>query len=398
MVGKMIGAQDSLDVSQLSDVALPRSSRIEVVESSDERLVVFIRGSRLDGLARAVFALFQVLVGAIGCGALLYLGVLIGAGMTGWFIFGIVLVQGIAGGARFVEWLRRSFAELCLFVEPGRFVTQRVLFGRKQIRETLLGPQSSVEVVNYGTTKSRIHVNGSDGPMEFGGELGLRDQEWLAGAINRFVATDAVPIPAVRRPDGMIEEIPPMLGREQLQFVPRIVVEEASNDRLCYRRRVYGGSRELYLFLVSELIVFAFIEVTLQQQNGGPGWFFGIVAPLFEGVILLAITLTLIGTLKIEVTAEAIRADWGFGPLHIRRRIRTERLTRIVVRYPAHVPRGFASRFSGSSRTPAFATCLAVDGKHTFILNNPGDLSTARRIGGILRSELAGMGRPTDDV
>ena len=234
--------------------------------------------------------------------------------------------------------------------------------------------------------------------MEFGSELDLPDQEWLAGAINGFIAADAAPIPVIRHANGMLEEVPPPLGTDQLQFVPRIVVEEASDARLCYRRRIHGGSWEIYGFLVTELIVFAFVEATLHQQNGGAGWIFGIVAPLLEMLILSAIGLTLIGSLKIEVTADAIVADWGFGLFHIRRRLPAERISRIVVRYPERAPRLFYSRFSGTSRTPAFAMCQAVDGKRTLTLSHPGDLATARRLGGILRHELARMGRPTDDV
>ncbi len=398
MVANLASPNGALDVPAPSDLDLPRSGRIQVVESSAERLVVFIQRSRLDGLGRATFALFQVVVGAVGCALLLYVGMPPAGGTTAWLIFGIVLVQGAIGAARFSEWLRRNFAQLCLFVEPGRFVMQRVLFGRKQIRETLLGPPASVEIINYGTAKSKIHVNGSDGPTEFGTELDLREQEWLTGAINRFIAPAAGPIPTIRQANGMVEEIPPMLGLDQLQFVPRIVVEEASNERLCYRRRIYGGSWELYGFLVSELIVFVFIEATLHQQNGGAGWLFGVVAPLFETVILLAIAMTLFATLKFEMTADWIVADWRFVLFHIRRRLPTERVSRIVVRYPAHSPRLFQSRSSRNARTPAFAMCLAVNGKRTFTLINPGDLPTARRIGGILRQELARMGRPTDDV
>jgi hypothetical protein len=46
----------------------------------------------------------------------------------------------------------------------------------------------------------------------------------------------------------------------------------------------------------------------------------------------------------------------------------------------------------------ANVACLAVSGEQPVVVSTPGDVSTARRVGGILRHELARMGRPTDDV
>ena len=59
-----------------------------------------------------------------------------------------------------------------LSVEEGRFVVQRVLLGRKQIHETILGPRPSAEIVTEMNQNGTIHVNGVAGKEEFGAWLG----------------------------------------------------------------------------------------------------------------------------------------------------------------------------------------------------------------------------------
>ena len=153
----------------------------------------------------------------------------------------------------------------------------------------------------------------------FGTGLTGREQKALVDAINRIIASAAVPVRAVRQPNGMLEEVPPPLGLNELQHVPRIVVEEASSDRLCYRRRIYSGGWEMYAFLFTQLLTFTFVEMTLHQANAaGAGWqgiLFTIVLPPFEVLFLLGIAFCLFGTLKIELTADWIVAEWGFRPV-----------------------------------------------------------------------------------
>jgi hypothetical protein len=120
---------------------------------------------------------------------------------------------------------------------------------------------------------------------------------------------------------------------------------------------------------------------------------FAVIAPFLEVSLFLLSVCTVLGTLTIDLTADWLVAEWRFGPVRVRRRLATDGISRIVNRYgvpsPGHL--GFAP-------AGGLAMCLAVYGKRTFTLNFPGDLPTARRVGGILRHELARMGRPTDDV
>jgi hypothetical protein len=405
MVANLASPPNGVDASFLTDRSVPAQGRIQVVESSPDRLVVYIAHRAEDPWARAIhaFAVAEVAIGsaAVAIFILLQFALPPGLGAGGWLVIGLSVAMAVTGLVRLLEWRRKRLAQLYVSVEPGRFIIQRVLSGQKQIRETILGPRSNAEIIGRGIYRSTIQVNGSERKEELDTALTQREQEWLVDAINRLITPNSAPIPAIRSAKGMIEEIPPPRGLDELRLVPRIVVEEASNERLCYRRPTYNGSWELYAVLVAELLSFAFVESTIGQNGLGGGWswaFYRICMPLSETVFLLAIATILFGTLRIELTADWLVARWGLGPLRLRRRAATQRISRLVVRYPERPPRLFAWISSSTARTPWCATCLAVDGTNTMTLNSVGDLPTARRIGGILRHELARMGRPTDDV
>ncbi len=376
-----------------TDFAGPSPERIQVVESSPDRLVVYLPHCASTGILRVARALMQVALGIVLC--VIFGGA--GIGVSGWLVVAIVAAISVRSLATLVEWSRQRLTQMYLSVEEGRFVVQRVLLGRKQIHETILGPRPSAEIVTEMNQNGTIHVNGVAGKEEFGAWLDRREQQWLVQAVNRLNVANAVPPPAVRLGNGLVEEVPRPVGRDELHLIPRIVVKEASDDRLCYRRRIVGASWKLYTFLFVQICVFAFAELTLRQGNAlGAGWqwfLLAVMVPFFEVSLFLFCVCTLLGTLTIDLTADWLIADWRVGPIRVRRRLGTDRISRIVIRYGTPSPGRLLFVPAGG-----LAMSLAVDGKRTFNLNSPGDLPTARRVGGILRHELARMGRPTDDV
>ena len=222
---------------------------------------------------RRTLAVAQVAVGSVGCVIffVLFRALPQGLGLSGWLITGMFAAMAAKGLATLFDWLRIRLTQLYVCVEPGRFVVQQVLLGRKRIRETALGPQSRADLITDGRQRSTIHVTGIATKEVFGAGLSPREKEWLVDAINRLIAPNPAPVPPIRETKGMVEEVPPALGLDALHSVPNIVVEEASNERFCFRRPIHRGSWELYAFLVSQLLAFAFVETTLGLGNG-PGW------------------------------------------------------------------------------------------------------------------------------
>jgi hypothetical protein len=376
-----------------ADFAGPSPQRIQVVESSPDRLVVYLPHCASIGMLRVARALMQVALGLALCVTFGRAGI----GLSGWLLVAMAAAISLRGLATLAEWSRQRLTQMYLSVEEGRLVVQRILLGRKQIHETILGPRPAAEIVTQMNQGGTIHVNGVAGKEEFGAWLDPREQQWLIQAVNRLNVTNASPPAAVRLANGLLEEVPRPVGRDELRLIPRIDVKEASNDRLCYRRRILGASWRLYPFLIVQICAFAFTELELRQGNAlGAGWqwfLLAVVVPFFEVSLFLLCVCTLLGTFTIDLTPDWLVADWRFGPVRVRRRLATDSISRIVIRYGVPSPGRL-----GFAPTGGLAMCLAVDGKQTFTLNSPGDLSTARRVGGILRHELARMGRPTDDV
>jgi hypothetical protein len=376
-----------------TDFVGPSPDRIQIVESSPNRLVVYLPHCASAGMVRVAPAMMQVALGLSLC--VIFGGA--GIGVDGWLLVVIAAAIAARGLATLVEWSRERLTRMYLSIENGRFVAKRVLLGRQQIHEMILGPRPAAEIVTETNQNGMIHVNGIAEQEEFGAWLTSHEQQWLVQAVNRLNVANAAPPAAIRLGNGLLEEVPQPVGRGELHLIPRIVVKEASDDRLCYRRRILGASWRLYTFLIVQICVFAFIELHLRQGIAfGAGWqwfLFAVIAPFFEVSLFLICVCTLLVTLTIDLTADWLIADWRVGPVRVRRRLGTDRISRIVIRYGTPSPGRF--QFVPAS---GLAMCLAVYGKRTFTLNFPGDLPTARRVGGILRHELARMGRPTDDV
>lgn len=171
--------------------AVPGKSRIQVVESTADRLVIYVPGGGKQSAGLGCFALFWNLFMCIFT--------------PPWFIFdgkgdngppmlflipflGLFWVVGL-GMAYF--WLKMKYERTFVLLEKERLVVQKILFNRKKVATTMLGPDSRAALVESYSQNDvpvyRVEVNGTDGAAKFGTALADDEKDWLVDRINEFL-------------------------------------------------------------------------------------------------------------------------------------------------------------------------------------------------------------------
>src|SRR5579872_1935932 len=147
--------------------ALPSKSKINVVESTGERLVFYIAGGGKNAAALGCFALawcgfMCVFTPGIGVG-------MFQAGQNGLplaFLIAFLALFWAVGLGMAYFWVRMKYERTFLLVERDRIVVQRVLFSRKRTDETLLSPESRAGLVeSYQQNEQpvyRVEIQGRD--------------------------------------------------------------------------------------------------------------------------------------------------------------------------------------------------------------------------------------------
>jgi hypothetical protein len=216
------------------DPSLPDESRIEIIEATDERLLLHIPG----GLATSRLGWAVLAINGIMCfystpGVIEHLerrrGALPPPLITLFLSMGWAFAIGLS-----LYWVRMRFERTTLLVEHGRLVIQRILFGWKRIAELVLGADSRAELVEAYQGKSdpvhRIEIVGTNARVKFGTPLSEREKAWVVERINRFLGTGmAVPtidhtanlgftqFPATSA--GAMRPLPPILCRSGIRIV-----------------------------------------------------------------------------------------------------------------------------------------------------------------------------------
>jgi uncharacterized Zn finger protein (UPF0148 family) len=182
---------------------LPKKSAIAVVESTPDRLVLFIPGGNKQS---AGFGLFAVLWnGFMSVFTILMTTAILNdkggdAPPLAVLIPFLSLFWGIGLGLAFF-WLKFNFERTIILLDRDRIVIQKTFFGRKRLDETSLGPKSRAELVESYRQNDipvdRVEVRGDSGTAKFGTALGEQEKNWLVDRINEFLgvpsaATDEV--------------------------------------------------------------------------------------------------------------------------------------------------------------------------------------------------------------
>ena len=188
MIGAVLGATLGLFLARQQPP--PPASRIQVVESSDSRLVVYLPGGgpQATVLGGATLGFF-IPVGVFSIA--MWVAGPKDFGLPGTLLLGLGWCIVVGFG---IAWFRMRFERIFLLLERNRVVLKRFFFGRKSIQEMDLGPKSWAELVislggkGNNTPNYRIAVHGNDGTIgDFGRGLSIYDKFRLVKQINAFL-------------------------------------------------------------------------------------------------------------------------------------------------------------------------------------------------------------------
>ncbi|MSR56205.1 MAG: hypothetical protein EXS05_00790 [Planctomycetaceae bacterium] len=187
------GRRPELDANPHTLPKPPEKSLIRVVESSGDRLVLFIPGGGKQS-------------GVVGCFALIwngFMGLITPAMLVGilkdkggdapslWLVISFLSLFWAVGLGMEYLWLKMKYERTLLLLDRERVAVQKKFFNRKRLHETVLGPDSRAELVESyqqnDTPVYRIEVRGTPAAAKFGTALGDDEKNWLVDRINEFL-------------------------------------------------------------------------------------------------------------------------------------------------------------------------------------------------------------------
>jgi predicted RNA-binding Zn-ribbon protein involved in translation (DUF1610 family) len=360
-----------------STVAAGPSPALDVVDHSDQRLVVHIppQGSTSTrGLF--AFAVFWTAFSLAMSGFFLFMG----RGPAPKGVPSIALLVPLLfvaiGLGMLYAWARMRHTRVFVLVDPARVAVQRQFFRRKSETEIEVEPRTHAALVEaYSVNDVPVHVvaiQGGSQTLKFGVGLSPADKAWLVEQINALVcpvrAVDDAPFcsqcgavlpvtdnlvpeeaacPAcghreVVRPVRLRETPIPEVRPERGDPVPEAIsFRETASDELAFSVPLIpsSGIRQgigwggLFFWLVALVLVGPGLFRTILSivAPGGPGAAgrggFPIVFQLFElvhGVLFLVAPMVVVfgiarGRIHVRLSRERLAMRWGAGWLGIRR-------------------------------------------------------------------------------
>lgn len=385
---------------------LPAGSKIQLVEQSRDRLVIYVPegGKRTRG---------------IGCFALLWNGfmlvftaAMIAAGETGdaplLVVIPFIGLFWAVGLGILYWWLRMRFTRTYLLLERGRLVIQRLLFGRKSTTETLLNDQSRAElIVAYEQNDQPVYsvaVNGSDRTAKFGTALSIEEKSWFTRKFNSFLGVQQpTPKPEELLVQGFSEaEHPPEVRPAEIPANSAITILDSSRDVLRFQLPAVPSRAVRYIVALfaggfSLLWCGGSLLSLVDALNGNRGGMDGIEAViagvfLLVGLVPLGMALFVYrGKMTADLTRERLKCWWHWGPFGIRKEMPTPSIIEVVV-----AGTGSRARRPGkaSVRRRQMKLCLVRAANHVLPLTMFHDADTARQAAGLIRHQLREMGFP----
>ena len=164
----------------------PAGSRIEIHESSGERLVVFMPPGGKEARGLGCFAtrwnLFMVAFTAMW----------VSFGPLDFDTLAFIALFWLIGIGLLIGWLKLKYERTLLLVEPSRVVVQHILFGRKRQKETELYSKSRATLAEaYSQNDVPVYcvaIDGKDRTIRFGTSLSNGEKDWLVDRINALIA------------------------------------------------------------------------------------------------------------------------------------------------------------------------------------------------------------------
>jgi hypothetical protein len=383
-----------------AELPLPAKSRIEVVESTADRRVIAVPAG---GHGTAAIGFFAIVWNGF---MLVFTTIIAFAGNQGpnappWYFLVPFLGLFWAVGLGFVyAWVRMKFTRTLLLLEQDRLVIQRILFGRKKMTETLVGPETRAALeVAYEQNDKPVHcvaVNGTNRTEKFATSLSPEEKDWFVDSINGFLGAAGVPAACAAVLDKAGGEVVAPLSPGELPASSMITVDDATHDHLRFHLPFLppGGTR----VLVSAIgLVFSAIWLCLNffAGNGVDG----IGDALFAALGLFPLTLSVMavrGKIAVDLTKERLQVRWHCGRFGLNKELPAPSVHRVAL--IANVADKHGRKAPRPASTKTLRVCTVFAGKDSVALTTVHDAEIARQAGGLVRSQLEQMGFQVEDV
>ncbi len=395
----------------------PPGSRIETVETSDERCVWHIPPGGKKARSIGCFAFLWTAITAIVSGMFVGVG-LANKGNDGPPLYFIVPFFGLfwaVGLGMIYWWMRMKFTRLFILLEPGRLVVQRNFLGRKWMTATELGPDSRADLVEAYSENDRpvytVAVYGTDRTEKFGTALTREEKEWFVRVINGFLTGEMVS-PSIADEEGSLVSLEKTVPFDDLAptDVPPdspVVIDEARPGRLAFHLTSVGPGGRRAAWIVGAIgllpLGMSLFVASLAFRGPKPDVVFDVLMPLlfalffaaFAGIPLLIALFLLRGRISIELDEQSLYGRWGLGPIAFRKRYPLSSIRDIVVaqsRLRGSTP---STRKSATKGSGTMATLVLKDG-NTIPLTLLHDLETAKTVAGLVRRFLRQTGQRSE--
>jgi hypothetical protein len=422
--------------------ALP-GSRVEVVEQSHGRLVLFIPGGGFNANALGCFAIiWNSFVG-------FFLAVFVTAWLRQknppWGPVAILSLFVLAGLGLAYYAIRLKFERTLLFVERDRAALRRTLFGRTRTEEVKLENESVAALaMSYEQNDQPVYaitLNGIGKMLRFGTALSDTEKEWVVDRVNEIIGARApdqakplirhlercvqcggslgsaaeanaqdeltcpfcghvhrgeilslAPVPLIRKPSDAEPQ-------PEDPFPDKIIrIVDQSPDRLEFWMRstfsigVSIGLAILFGFFAAfwNGITWTFVLNILRAPGFAKVFplLFMIPFVLIGAASVLGIIYVLFGYEWVRIDRERVRGKWGVGPFGYTRTIPTAEVERVTLE---------------AAKTPNTAnqSRVRVDKQYTAYIRSVGkgipmgiihETNTAAHIAQLVRNQFATMG------
>ncbi len=356
---------------------LPSSSKIEIIESDSDHLVLHLPpgGSRSKGIG-----LFALMWNGFMClfTPPWFFAMQAGEGPPLYFIVPFLSLFWIIGLGFAYVWLRMKLTRTYLFLDHDRIVLQKTFLGRKSVEEANLNSDSYATLVeSYRVNEQpvyRIEVNGDQSSVKFGTRLGKKEKNWIVDAINQVLdrrsgrsprqvvcpscgtalsldpsdpfsqpqrcSSCGAPLPASLTRTNRRLEIPEVTPKD-LPADSMIQIEEDDIDFLKFSIPLAPpGKVRLMISIIFQIVGFAFVATTavslLGELNDGINGIIGGLSVLFSLLFMLpGIVIFFLGMaihrarITIQIDREWLTVRWHHGPLGYTKRFATDAIEKV---------------------------------------------------------------------
>lgn len=436
-----------------SSPALP-GSRIQVVEKTADRVVLFIPGGGSNSTGLGCFAIIWNGFMTVFTGGVLVAGAKQANGPP-WPFFLVIALFWTIGLTMAWFAIKMRYERLMLLVDRSRAVLQRTLFNRVKTEEADLAPGASATLVESYKQNDRpvyaVTIEGVGRTLKFGTGLSDPEKDWIVDHVNELLGVktapvgdeDELPPPRIQYPEkcgqcgaslgpavdanedgelvctfcghvhrgevveatpetvqGLAAEPPKPLGPFPSD---KIVIEEQSNDRLVFSMKAMesvGAKVGLGCFFTVfaifwNSITWGFVAAGLFAP--GP-WFVRVFMLLFSipfvGIGLFMASLALFvwfGRLRVMVDREQLAARWGAGLVGYTRRFPTDLIDRVAVEFSPNKAGPRNARVRGADSGSTHKVAIVWSGGRWIPLTVMHDTETARHVARLVRDQLDAM-------